>query len=94
MVEPGGDEIEIRDEQSAGRYEVRVEGKLAGFSEYRLEGERIVFTHTEIDPDFGGRGLGSQLVGFAVTDARRRNLEIVPLCPFVRDWTEQNPEGK
>lgn len=94
MTETGAEEIQIKDEESASRYEIRVDGELAGFADYQLAGERIVFSHTEIDPDFGGRGLGSSLVEYAVTDARGRDLEIVPVCPFVVDWIEKNPEQK
>jgi len=86
------DQIEVSDRQSLNRYEIRVGGELAGLADYLLDGDRINFVHTEIDPSRGGQGLGSRLVEFAVTDARSRNLEIIPSCPFVRDWVAQHPE--
>lgn len=93
MAENDAEKIEIRDEPSSTRYEIEVDGELAGFADYQLGQGRIIFPHTEIDSAFGGRGLGTKLVEFAVTDARRRELEIIPLCPFVKDWVEENPEG-
>lgn len=82
----------IRDAPDSDRYEIEVDGELAGFADYRLGETSIAFTHTEIDPKRGGQGLGSRLIEFAVTDARSRNLKIHPICPFVRDWIEEHPE--
>jgi predicted GNAT family acetyltransferase len=94
MADIEDQEVEISDEKDADRYEIAVGGKLAGIAEYRLDGEAITFTHTEVDPAFGGQGLGSRLIEFAVTDARSRKLEIDPRCPFVRKWVEENPEDR
>lgn len=91
MTETAEPQIEIIDVTEFSRYEIRVDGERAGIADYRRDGERIIFPHTEIDPDRGGQGLGTRLVEFAVTDARSRGLEIVPLCPFVKDWVEKNP---
>jgi predicted GNAT family acetyltransferase len=86
--------VKVSDAEDRSRYEIEFEGELAGLAEYRLDGEVITFTHTEIDPDFGGRGLGSRLIEFAVTDARSRNLKIVPQCSFVRKWVSEHPESE
>lgn len=75
------------------RYEITQDGEFAGFAEYQLvRGDRIIFTHTEIDPAFGGQGLGSVLVGVALGDARQRGLQIVPICPFVAKYVHEHPE--
>lgn len=92
MTQTSDVEIEVRDEPARSRYEIKVGGELAGFAQYRIDGERITFTHTEVDPARGGQGLGGRLVEYAVTDARSRRLEIIPSCPFVRKWIKENPE--
>ena len=39
------------------RFEIHVDGRMAGFARYRTKDPRlIVFTHTEIDDAFAGRG--------------------------------------
>ncbi|WP_344680260.1 GNAT family N-acetyltransferase [Saccharopolyspora taberi] len=65
------------------RYEISVEGELAGFTEYvDRDGQRI-FYHTEVDPGFAGQGLGGVLVAEALAGTRAAGMRVVPVCPFV-----------
>ena len=66
--------------------EVRVDGELAGFTEYRRRPGLIAFTHTLIDPRFEGQGLASRLVQTALSEARSAGLAVLPFCPFVRGY--------
>jgi predicted GNAT family acetyltransferase len=84
---------DVRDNPEEHRYEIRSDDQLAGFAEYQLvRGDRIIFTHTEIDPAFEGQGLGKQLVAYALENARERELWIVPICPFVAAYVHRHPE--
>ncbi|NJP26207.1 N-acetyltransferase [Microbispora sp. SCL1-1] len=85
-------EPKVADNPEASRFEITVDGALAGFAEYRLSGPRISFTHTEIDPAFGGRGLGSTLVKAALDAARDAGLSVLPFCPFVQRYIERHPD--
>jgi predicted GNAT family acetyltransferase len=82
----------VRDNPTESRYEVYDEDQLAGFVVYQLTGQRIAFTHTEVAPAFGGRGLARQLVTEALDDGRRRNLEVLPFCSYVRQVIAENAE--
>lgn len=97
----GGVQIAIADATEGKRYEIRVDGELAGFLQYRLHPELIELVHTEIDEEFEGRGFGSQLISFALDDARKRGLAVLPFCPFVNDYVKRHrqyvdlvPEGR
>ncbi|CAN5556799.1 GNAT family N-acetyltransferase [soil metagenome] len=83
---------EVIDNREESRYEIRLEGELAGFAEYRLEDGQISFTHTEIAERFGGKGLGTELIAYAVADAQTRQLSILPFCSFVRAYIAERPE--
>lgn len=74
------------------RYEISVEGVLAGFSVYVRSGDRVIFTHTEIGPEFGGQGLGSVLASGALSDVARAGLVVVPRCPFIAAYLRKHPD--
>ena len=71
---------------------IEVDGERAGLLQYRLDGERISFTHAEIDPAREGQGLGSTLSAFALDDARARGLAVLPRCPFVQSYMQRHSE--
>ena len=82
----------VTDQPGESRYEVRVGGELAGFLVYRLRGQLINLIHTEVDPRFQGAGLAARLARFSLDDARKRNLAVLPSCPYVRSWIGRHPD--
>lgn len=85
-------EVVISDQPGSDRYVIEVEGARAGLLTYRLAPEKISFMHAEVDPSMEGRGLGSRLVAFALDDARRRGLAVLPFCPFVASYIHAHRE--
>jgi predicted GNAT family acetyltransferase len=73
-------------------YEITVDGRHAGLSEFFDKDGSVVFTHTEIDPAFGGQGLGGQLARAALDDVQSRGLSVVPRCPFIKGWIDKHPD--
>ncbi|MEV0214852.1 GNAT family N-acetyltransferase [Micromonospora sp. ALFpr18c] len=75
------------------RFEARDEaGVVAGFVTYQLTGGIVAYTHTEVDPAFEGRGIGSTLARAVMDDARARRRTVVPICPFLAEWLTKHPE--
>jgi uncharacterized protein len=79
-------DIQVVDVPDRSRYEVRVDGEIAGYAEYRRRPGLIAFTHTLIDPRFENQGLASQLVRTGLSEARSAGLSVLPFCPFVRSY--------
>ncbi|SDG43609.1 hypothetical protein SAMN04489810_0296 [Microbacterium pygmaeum] len=80
----------VRNDEKS-RYEIWVGDQLGGFTEFEIDAQRrAVFPHTEVDPAFGGQGLGGTLVGEALADVTARGETIVPLCPFVKKYLSRN----
>ncbi|GAA3335889.1 GNAT family N-acetyltransferase [Amorphoplanes nipponensis] len=79
---PERDRLEAHDETNA----------LAGVLTYQLTGTIIAYTHTKVEPEFEGRGVGSALARAAMEDARGKGRTVVPICPFLSGWLDRHPE--
>ncbi len=86
------DELDIRDVPDARRYEARLGGRIVGWVDYGRVGTRFVAIHTEVLPDFGGRGIGSALVRRVIADVRAAGHTITPRCPLFARHFERHPE--
>ncbi|HEV7482918.1 MAG TPA: GNAT family N-acetyltransferase [Solirubrobacterales bacterium] len=84
--------IAVSDASERERYEIRVDGELAGFATYKARPRQIAFEHTEIDAGFEGQGLAGKLIAFALDDARERGLAVLPFCPFVKAYVQRHRE--
>ena len=85
-------DVEVTNNPEEHRYEVRADGDLAGYTVYRERPGLIVFVHTEIDQRFEGQGLASQLIRAALEDAKGRELQVLPFCPFVNGYIDRHRE--
>ena len=59
---------------------------------YFSDEKTIVIDHAEVDEAFNGLGYGKKMVADAVQYARKKELKIIPVCPFVKKVLERNPE--
>jgi predicted GNAT family acetyltransferase len=84
--------VTVADAPGRARYEASVHGGLAGFVVYRREPGVITLVHTEVEPDYEGKGVGSALARAALDEARAAGLRVVPACPFVAGWIDHHPD--
>jgi uncharacterized protein len=82
----------VTDVPDADRYEIRDGDRVLGLAAYHRQGDTVVFTHTEVDPDAGQSGLGGTLVRAALDDVRARGGRVVAQCSFVRGWIDRHPD--
>lgn len=85
-------DVSVADNPDRSRYEVTVDGVVAGFAAYVRHPGFVNFTHTEIGSEHGGQGLGGKLVAGALADVRAQGGKIVASCPFVRSYVEKHPD--
>ena len=83
--------VAVVDNKAEQRYEAAVDGELA-VVEYQLEGDRIVFTHTEVPTILEGHGLAAKLAQTVLDDARARQLMVVPLCRYIASYIKRHQE--
>jgi len=85
------DARQVTDNEAESRFELDEEGATA-VAYYRLAGDVMTFTHTEVPRQFRGRGIASRLVRGALETARAEKLTVVPACSFVARYIAQHPE--
>ena len=92
MTDRADGDVVIVDAPDSERYEARIDERVVGFARYRRTGDRILFHHTEVDPAFEGRGIGSRLAAGALDDALARGLRVIVACPFIGAYLKRHPE--
>ena len=88
----GGREVAIVDNADERRYEARIGEDLAGWVDYGRVRNRLVALHTEVRPEFGGRGIASALVRRVLDDIRAAGGTVTPRCPFFATHFQRHPE--
>ncbi|HYI32056.1 MAG TPA: GNAT family N-acetyltransferase [Glaciibacter sp.] len=75
------------------RYELHDNDRVVGSSIYgRRPSHQVVFTHTEVDAAYAGRGLAARLTRFALDDVRANGGRIIPVCPYVTGYLRKHHE--
>jgi predicted GNAT family acetyltransferase len=85
--------IAVADQEDRSRFQVTVDGRPAGFTQYTvLIDDEWAFIHTEIEPEYEGRGLAKTLIRTALDEMRARGISVLPYCPFVRGFIAKHSE--
>ncbi|HEY7226379.1 MAG TPA: GNAT family N-acetyltransferase [Micromonosporaceae bacterium] len=88
----GGGTITVRRNASTNRFEALLDGTVVGFIDYHQHGDRVTLIHTETDPYFEGRGIGSTLARAALEDVQARGEKAVIVCPFITAYLKRHPD--
>lgn len=84
--------MEVSDATERRRFELRDDGELVGFIDYRADDAVVLMTHAEVEPRFEGKGYGSAMVKAALESVRDSGRSVVPGCSFVRAYIQRHPE--
>ena len=101
-------DLEISDETftfaqdtAVSRFTVSHEGKVIGFVDYidrdaspdeTTDSPIRIFTHTEVSPAYGGRGIAAHLVRFALETSAEAGRKFRTTCSYVMEFFRKNPE--
>ncbi|MFI1338501.1 GNAT family N-acetyltransferase [Streptomyces sp. NPDC020845] len=82
--------ITVREVADQQRLEAYVDGRLAGIVEYLPAKRLIAFVHTEVDPEFEGRGVGSALARAGLEMVKKADGRFLAVCPFIAGWAARH----
>ncbi|MDP4544446.1 GNAT family N-acetyltransferase [Psychrobacter faecalis] len=85
--------LDIVHNEQAKRFETSIDGHT-GYISYRERGDQLVYDHTIVPQELGGRGVGSALVKHALNYAQDKNKKVVPQCSFVASYIDKHPQYK
>jgi len=85
-------DVQVQDNPGHHRFELLVDGELAGQAAYRVRDGLVVVTHSEVDPKFRGRGLANELARQTLDTLRERGERVVPACPFFAKYVSEHHE--
>lgn len=89
-MSPAPPELDIN--KTPHRYELLIDGRLAAFADYIVDGTSVELPHTVTQPDFRGRGLAAVLVTHILNELRSADASVVPSCSYVARFIERHPE--
>jgi hypothetical protein len=84
----------VEDNVRLSRYEIKVDGRVVGIADYRVEDGVVVLPHTEVDPALRGTGLAAELIGAALDAIRAAGHRIDPQCWYVAHFVAEHPDYK
>jgi uncharacterized protein len=86
-------EIQQQENGKEGKFFIEQDGSRVATLFYSWAGDdRIIISHTEVDGQMEGKGIGKKLVAQAVKFAREKKVKIVPACSFAKIIFERTPE--
>ena len=91
MTPPQPEDISVRHNAAASRFEVQV-GPHLGVADYALEDGRVVFTHTYVPIALRGQGIAEKLVRAGLAWAQAEGRRVVPQCSYVEAFIARHPE--
>ncbi|MBK1440938.1 N-acetyltransferase [Parapedobacter sp. ISTM3] len=85
-------EIQRDDNGKKGLFRAIIDGEEVGLMTYTWAGSnKFIIDHTEVNPDFSGKGVGKQLVMAGVSFARENGLRVMPLCTYAKRVFDRTP---
>lgn len=84
-------QLKLNEKNHGGFYIVDGEEKL-GEMEISIAGDKLTVYHTEVSPKLEGKGFAKKLLAAMIDYARKSDLKVIPLCPFVNAQFKRHPD--
>ncbi len=81
----------VVDHPKARRFELAIGGDIAA-AYYRIQGDVVVLTHTEVPQEHSGQGVGTRLAEAVFEEIGRSGRKAVVKCPFMSRFATRHPE--
>jgi hypothetical protein len=83
--------VHVWNNEAEHRFQVDLENRSAMLV-YQLRDDQFALVHTEVPPEYSGKGIAAALVKSALEHARAAGLRVVPRCAYVVSYLRRHPE--
>jgi len=77
--------------KARGEVQLFINDIKGGKMDIAVTDKRLTVFHTEVSPEFKGRGFAKLLLDQLVSYAKEKDLKIIPLCPYVNLQFRRHP---
>lgn len=75
-----------------GEVQLYSDDNKAGKMDISVDNGKLRVYHTEVNPEYEGKGFAKLLLNQLVSYAIENNLRIIPLCPYVHAQFKRHPD--
>ena len=87
------DNVELKlNNKGHGYFLLTVDDEQLGQMEVSIIDNRLTVFHTEVNPKAEGKGFAKKLLNEMTSYARKNNLKVKAICPFVHAQFKRHPE--
>jgi len=79
-------------EKNHGHFYIHDRGEQIAEMQIGISGNDLTVYHTEVLPDYEGHGLAKKLLSAMVDYARKNQLQVIALCPYVFAQFKRHPQ--
>lgn len=80
---------DFRNNTSQSRYELHI-GPLFAYASYRVSDKTLYIDYVEAPPELRGTGAAGRLMEHIVSDAKTKDLTIIPICGYAASWLRRH----
>jgi predicted GNAT family acetyltransferase len=84
------EKLTFRNNPDQHRFEAVDGDNVAGYVEYNQLTKAIMLAHTEVSPEYEGRGIGGFLARESLGAARAAGKRVIPACPFIASYLRKH----
>jgi predicted GNAT family acetyltransferase len=86
------EEIQLKIENGRGSFFIDRDGERLAEMVIAVDRSNLTVYHTEVSEKLKGQGVGSKLLSTMVDYARKNQLKVIALCPFVSAQFNRHPK--
>lgn len=86
-------DIEIKlNDNGEGVFIIQNENQQAGKMMFQISGKEMIVNHTEVDPQFEGKGLAKKMFLKMIEYARANKLKVIANCSYTQAQIQRHKE--